>query len=356
MTRLGTGFAMLALALVVPATGHGREAYQPGGAAVARTDKSFGGGKDEFHFVVVGDRTGAHRPGVFEEALETVDRLRPDFVINIGDLIEGNTEDRTTLAAEWNEITATTGRLSVPFFYVPGNHDLTNAVQLDEWRRRLGSPWYSFSYKGVLFLVLDTEDPPQPQISRRALMDEYGADAMGKVIAVLRGDPMQAAALFARDSRLAELAGRMRDTERVAFSAAQVAMVRDALRLHPHARWTFVLMHRPAWKVDSPAFREIEALLAGRDYTVLAGHFHKYEHAVRSGRDYIQLGVTGGMPGAAADDPAGADQVMWVSVGQGAPQITGIRLDGVFAKQGPAQDAVGISSRPEPASSRPDAH
>jgi len=329
-------YTLLALAFVCCSAGQAKDDYRPGAPDVARTDKPLAGGKDEFRFVVIGDRTGQHRPGVFEQALIRVDRLRPDFVINIGDLIEGNTEDLAQLETEWNEVTGATQKLGMPFFYVPGNHDLTNDVQLNEWRRRFGAPYYSFTYKNVLFLALDTEDPPQPKIARKKLFDAYGQQAMDKVMQALQGDPAEAKALFASDPKLAELAGKLQASENVAFSDAQVNMVRKALKQNPKTRWTFVLMHRPAWKVDSPAFRKIEALLADRPYTVLAGHFHKYEYASRNGHDYAQLGVTGGMPGGQANDPATADHVMWVSVAKGAPQITNIRLDGFFDKEGPA--------------------
>jgi 3',5'-cyclic AMP phosphodiesterase CpdA len=315
----------------------GAKDYRPGAADVARTAKAFAGGADEFRFVVIGDRTGQHRPGVFEDAMDKVERLRPDFVINIGDLIEGNTEDRAQLGKEWDEVNAAIDRLSVPFFYVPGNHDLTNTVQRTEWRKRLGADYYSFSYKGALFLVLNTEDPPQPKIARAKLVEQYGADAMITVFKAMNGDPAKAEALFASDPKLAELASKFRASENVAFSADQVKMVRDALAKNPKARWTFVLMHRPAWKVDSPAFREIEALLDGRPHTILAGHFHKYAHEVRGGTDYVQLGTTGGIPGGSPDDPAVVDHVMWVSVADGAPRITNLKLDGIFGKQGPSR-------------------
>lgn len=339
MKRPAIALGVLALSLSGAALGAGQGAkdYRPDTANVARTQKEFAGGADEFRFVVIGDRTGQHRPGVFEEAMDKVERLRPDFVINIGDLIEGNSEDRAQLDREWDEVDAAIGRLSVPFFHVPGNHDLTNDVQRTIWRERLGADYYSFTYKGALFLVLNTEDPPQPKIARMKLFQEYGGEAMKTVFAALQGDPAKAEALFASDPKLAELAGKIRGSENVAFSAEQVKMVRGALAKHPKARWTFVLMHRPAWKVESPAFREIEALLKGRPHTILAGHFHKYAHETRGGTDYIQLGTTGGMGGGPPDDPAVVDHVMWISVADGAPRITNLKLDGIFGKQGPSR-------------------
>ena len=327
--------ALPILALACSAAGVAAGDYQPGAKDVARTARPFAGA-DSLRFVIIGDRTGQHRPGVFEKALAQVDRLHPDFVINIGDLIEGNTEDRAQIAAEWQEVNSAIGQLRTPFFYVPGNHDLTNDVQRQIWRAQLGADYYHFRYKGALFIVLNTEDPPQPKIARKKLVDAYGAEAMGKVMTALQGDPAQAQALFAREPELGELAAKLRASENVAISTAQVEMVRKALAANPHPRWTFVLMHRPAWKVASPAFERIEALLKGRPYTMLAGHFHKYAYERRKDQDYIQLGVTGGMPGGKADDPAVADHIMWVSLADGAPQISNIRLNGFFDKQGPS--------------------
>ncbi|WP_137752825.1 metallophosphoesterase [Sphingopyxis sp. L1A2A] len=329
------GVLALSLSGVAIGAGQGAKDFRAGTPDVARTQKDFAGGADEFRFVVIGDRTGKHRPGVFEDAMDKVEALRPDFVINIGDLIEGNSEDRAQLGTEWDEVGAAIDRLSVPFFYVPGNHDLANEVQRIEWRKRLGADYYSFTYKRALFLILNTEDPPQPRIARMQLFQQYGGEAMKAVFEALQGDPAKAEALFASEPKLAELAGKIRGSEDVAVSADQVKMVREALARNPKARWTFVLMHRPAWKVDSPAFREIEGLLKGRPHSVLAGHYHKYAHETRGGHDYIQLGTTGGMPGGAIDDPAVVDHVMWISVAGGAPRVSNLKLEGFFGKQGP---------------------
>ena len=50
-----------------------------------------------FQFAIVTDRTGTNRPGIFPKAMERLNWLQPEFVINIGDLIEGYTEDRDVL-------------------------------------------------------------------------------------------------------------------------------------------------------------------------------------------------------------------------------------------------------------------
>ena len=52
-------------------------------------------------------------------------------------------------------------KLDMPFFRVPGNHDIANKVAQEVWRERHGATYYHFVYKNVLFVVLDSEDPPR---------------------------------------------------------------------------------------------------------------------------------------------------------------------------------------------------
>ena len=68
--------------------------------AVPRTDKPFLDDPDNFQFVIVADRTGGHRPGVFAQAMAKINLLQPEFVLCVGDLIEGYSEDESVLNAE----------------------------------------------------------------------------------------------------------------------------------------------------------------------------------------------------------------------------------------------------------------
>ena len=103
--------------------------------------------------------------------MEQIRLLRPEFVINVGDLIEGGTEDRARLEREWDSFDARANRAIGPVFYVGGNHDLINPVQWQVWEDRHGPRYYHFRYKDVLFLVLDTEDNP----AQRQAGDLHGA-------------------------------------------------------------------------------------------------------------------------------------------------------------------------------------
>src|SRR5262245_30719135 len=43
----------------------------------------------DFRFAIVSDRTGGHRENVFARTIEKLNLLQPEFVLSVGDLIEG---------------------------------------------------------------------------------------------------------------------------------------------------------------------------------------------------------------------------------------------------------------------------
>lgn len=55
---------------------------------------------EDFHFAIVTDRTGGHRDGVFREAMNQINLLRPGLVMSVGDLIEGGSDDSAKLDGE----------------------------------------------------------------------------------------------------------------------------------------------------------------------------------------------------------------------------------------------------------------
>ncbi|MBN2581915.1 MAG: metallophosphoesterase [Planctomycetes bacterium] len=252
----------------------------PGGRPWTHLD--FNNDPDDFQFVIVSDRTGGHRPGVFEQAVDKVNLLEPEFVICVGDLIEGYTENPELVRNQWDEIDAMVRRLEMPFFYVVGNHDISNAAVAPLYRDRYGSPYYSFVYKNVLFLVVCTEDPPPSSVSKE-----------------------------------------------------QAAYMTDALAAHPDVRWTLVFMHKPMFAEgaegsDNPHWQAIEQALKDRPHTVFAGHWHEYQKRVKHGRSYIQLATTGGMSDQRGIEFGQADQVAWVTMTDQGPRVANLLLDGIY--------------------------
>ena len=55
------------------------------------THLDFKNDADEFQFAIVSDNSGGGRAGVLPAGLEMVNRLQPEFVVSLGDLIEGYT-------------------------------------------------------------------------------------------------------------------------------------------------------------------------------------------------------------------------------------------------------------------------
>ena len=282
------------------------------------TNTRFDDAPGDFTFAVVTDLQSGYRKGVFEVAAAELGLLHPAFIITVGDLIDGGTEDAAKLNAEWDEFDARLAGTHAPFFHVGGNHDLTNMVQRRVFEARYGRRYYHFSYKGVLFLVLDTEDyPPARMAEIYHLRDDY--------LQALKTDPAKAETLpyaTLMEAKVGEV------------GPEQSAYFERVLKAHPKARWTVVLMHKPAWRrEDGHGLARIEAALKGRPYTLLNGHLHRYGYTTRNGQDYITLGTTGG--GRAFDGSQGAmDHMIWVTMTRDGPSIANLKLDGVLDKTG----------------------
>jgi hypothetical protein len=238
---------------------------------------------NEFQFAIVSDRTGGHRPKVFSRAIEQINLLQPEFVVSVGDLVEGYTSDKQRIAREWREFQTYVSKLQTPFFYVPGNHDLANKVMLDAWKEKFGRTYYHFVYRDVLFVMLDSEDPP--------------GNSPGHL------------------------------------SAEQLDWLKKTLDDNKKARWTLVFLHKPMWQLPKPdpTWDDVEKLLAGRNHTVFAGHVHTYRKAVRNGKNnYYSLATTGGDSRLRGVEQGEFDHVVWVTMKKDGPVMANVLLDGIL--------------------------
>lgn len=90
------------------------------------TSENFRNNPENFQFVIIGDRTGgANAEHTFKLAMNQINLLQPEFVINVGDLIEGYPEDMADLNGMWDEADDLLGKLDMPFFLTIGNHDVS---------------------------------------------------------------------------------------------------------------------------------------------------------------------------------------------------------------------------------------
>lgn len=237
---------------------------------------------DDFQFAIVTDRTGGHRAKVFSRAVDQLNLMQPEFVVSVGDLIEGYTANKDRIAREWKEFQTYVGRLQMPFFYVPGNHDIANKSMDASWREKFGRTYYEFVYRDTLFLALNTEDPP-------------GFDP-----------------------------GRLSDD--------QLAWLKKVLDDNKKVRWTLVFLHKPMWmlRTPHPSWLEVEKLLAGRKYTVFAGHVHRYQKAIRQGMNYYALATTGGDSRMRGVEYGEFDHITWITMKKEGPVMANILLDGIL--------------------------
>jgi len=288
------------------------------GEALPWTNENFDAAKDKFTFAVFSDLTGGEREQIFEIAVAQLNLLRPELIINVGDLIEGGTEDSVEVDSQWNSFDERAAKAKAPIFYVGGNHDLTGAFLQGIWDERQGRRYYHFVYKDVLFLVLDTEDNTPERMQK---IFEARNEAMNAV-------KTEGWGAF-EESEYASLpeqkAGNISDEQSIYF--------REIIAANPDVRWTFLFMHKAPWlRDDLDAFAAIEDALIDRPYTLFNGHVHTYELIERRGRDYIRLATTGGVQ--FPELGPSMDHVTLVTVSDSGTDIVNLRMDGILDKTG----------------------
>ncbi|MCF2533030.1 metallophosphoesterase family protein [Yinghuangia soli] len=272
---------------------------------------------DRFTFGLISDRTGDARPGVFERGVAALNALAPVFAVQVGDLIEGYTEDDAVLAAEWAEIDAMLAPLRMPLFHVAGNHDVANEPSRRQWLDRFGAFHYHFRYRGTLFLVLNTQDPEVP-------MEPADFARMQERLAAAGGDEelIRQAYEASVDWNGAPAAAGL--------SEDQLGYAEQVLAEHADARWTFVIMHMPLWQGEGhPAFHRLRKALGDRPYTMFSGHVHNYRGTEIDGRAHIRLGPTGGTWVFGEGDPGNVDHVTLVTMTADGPVVANLALDGI---------------------------
>lgn len=111
-----------------------------------------------FRFTVWGDNQDG--PEIFAELVDRMEGLDPDFAVSVGDVVQFGAE------SNWrNELLDPIVDLAVdtPFLVASGNHERYGDVDASNFERHLDQPGdehcFGWTYGGVYFLFLDTEDP-----------------------------------------------------------------------------------------------------------------------------------------------------------------------------------------------------
>ena len=246
------------------------------------TNLNFNNDPDNFQFVVIPDYTGGHRQGVLEDVIRKIHILQPEFVISIGDMIEGYTTNETEIKQQWSAYQNLIKDLDMPFFYIPGNHDYTNEVMARIWNEIFGPSYYYFIYNDVLFLCLNTEES-------------------------------------------------LKGSDKAGIDEQQYDFVKETLADHPDVRWTFILMHHPVWLNEKSGYwDEIESLLSDRRYTVFAGHNHQYVKYERNNNKYFILSTAGGVSQLRGPNFGEFDHLALVSMTDDGPLLANLLLQGIW--------------------------
>jgi hypothetical protein len=245
------------------------------GTEQAKTD-------EDLRFVIVGDRTTTPEWGLMPQAFREINQLSPDFVISVGDLIDGYGDKPATIQQLWKEFDDEVATLKSPFVYVPGNHDIWNATSRGIYKARYGSTYRSFNYRGLHFITLDTEE-----------LDE-------------RGEP----------------------TERL--SGKQLEWLREDLAPSRGARQTLIFMHRPIWQTGG--LDEVYPLLTGQRVHIFAGHHHRYSKEEIRGIPHIVLSaVAGALTGRESVESGNFRHYVFATVRGDELKLALIRLGGVLS-------------------------
>lgn len=197
----------------------------------------------DFHFALLGDRTGEVQRGVFEEAIREAAAERPAFILTVGDSIQGG--DDKTLDAEWRSLL----KILAPYrkyklFLTPGNHDVWDTASESAYEKYAARPLhYSFDYRDAHFTILNNSE----------------------------GDNL---------------------------TAEELAFLKSDLEANRAKKVKFIVSHRPSWLfsvvLGNSNFELHQlALKYGVKY-VIAGHIHQMLRFNLDGVTYLSMASSGG--------------------------------------------------------------
>ena len=198
--------------------------------------------RNNFRFSILGDRTGDAEPLVYEQVWHDLDQWHPDFVLNVGDTIQGGND--ATAEAEWRALRPLWDRYKYQQFFTPGNHDIWSALSRKIYEKETGHPaFYGFNYQDAHFTVLDNSE-----------------------------------------------------TENL--SDQQMEFLQRDLEQNKARDPKFVLFHKPFWlipvKFQSSQFPFHQLIKKYGVRYVVSGHGHEFVRAVDDGIVYIEAGSSGG--------------------------------------------------------------
>lgn len=222
--------------------------------------------ENSFSFLVFGDRTSGmdDKVSVLADAVRDANLLEPDFVMNIGDMVQGynTTEQWIPQAREYRSIM---NELLCPWLPTVGNHDMywrgpdpPENLHEASYEKFVGPLWYAFEHKNCWFIVLFT-DETNPEDGKKSF----------------------------------------NSVEYTKMSDTQLQWLKETLQKAKGADHVFVFQHHPRWrggKNYGKNWDPVHEVLveAGNVTAVFAGHIHFMHYDKRDGIEYVTLATTGG--------------------------------------------------------------
>lgn len=204
-----------------------------------------GAQENDFRFAILGDRTGEAHPGVYEQVWREIDGWHPDFVVSVGDTIEGGND--ATAASEWRALRQLWERRYATYF-TAGNHDIWSPRSRAIFEQQAEHPpFYGFNYQNAHFTMLDNS----------------------------------------RDREFS-----------FGLSGAQMQFLDRDLEQNRDREPKFVFFHKPFWlipvKLQSSQFAFHQLIKKYGVSYVVSGHGHQFVREVDDGVTYIEAPSSGG--------------------------------------------------------------
>jgi 3',5'-cyclic AMP phosphodiesterase CpdA len=201
----------------------------------------------------LGEQHSPQAAANLRQAVKMINARHPDAVILSGDIGENEKERE--------QVKTILKNLTVPVYYVPGNHDVDSTNSLERYRKQFGPDYYRFQVKNMEVLAIDSE-----------LLGNYAKYKNWKTL------PPLPPAMEAESEKMLKWLESQADATKsnITVAVQHIPLFRDGNFPHNNAYWTVGASY---------VQREMDLLHKLGVKHLLAGHWH-------NGRVFETNGIT----------------------------------------------------------------